>query len=111
DQRYKVTADRIDRLERWIDQLSTELPPLKRFILPGGTMLSSQLHVCRTVCRRAERLVVTMAQQTEINGEVLRYLNRLSDYFFVAARAVNARAGVHDVEYVRSAEVFRAENK
>src|SRR5690606_24245896 len=93
DRSFKVTAELVERLERWIDQLSEELPPLKRFILPGGTMLSSQLHICRTVCRRAERRVVTLAGIAEINGEVLRYLNRLSDFFFAAARAANARAG------------------
>lgn len=110
DRSFKVTAELVERLERWIDQLSEELPPLKRFILPGGTMLSSQLHICRTVCRRAERRVVTLAGIAEINGEVLRYLNRLSDFFFAAARAANARAGVRDVEYARSAEVFRTES-
>ena len=67
------------------------------------------LHVCRTVCRRAERRTVALAAQHEVNPHVLRYLNRLSDYFFAAARAANARLGVNDVEYVRGAEVFRTD--
>lgn len=104
---YKVTADMIVRLEQWIDHYEAETPEITRFILPGGSMASSTLHVCRTVCRRAERLVVTLADTMEINEEVRSYLNRLSDFFFVAARFANVRCGVDDVEYIRSAEVFR----
>jgi len=111
DRSYKVTADRIIALESSIDLLGTELGPLKRFILPGGSLLSSQLHVCRTVCRRAERLVVTMARSLDVNPEVRSYLNRLSDFFFVAARAANARTGIQDVEYIRSADVFQLEDE
>ena len=72
-----------------------------------GSPLAAALHVCRTVCRRAERLTVTLQRDIESNPEVRRYLNRLSDYFFVAARAANARAGIPDVEYERSGKVFR----
>jgi cob(I)alamin adenosyltransferase len=107
DRNEKVQQEMTEQLEAWIDQYQDEAPPLRRFILPGGSLLSSHLHVCRTVCRRAERLVVTMAKTEELNGEVRRYLNRLSDYFFTIARVVNARAGVGDVEYVRGADVFR----
>jgi cob(I)alamin adenosyltransferase len=107
DRNEKVQQGMTEQLEAWIDQYQEEAPPLRRFILPGGSLLSSHLHVCRTVCRRAERLVVTMARTEELNGEVRRYLNRLSDYFFTIARVVNARAGVGDVEYVRGADVFR----
>lgn len=107
---FKVTPDRVEALESDIDRLQGELAPLSRFILPGGTMLSGWLHVCRTVCRRAERRVVTLAKTSDINPEVIRYLNRLSDFFFVAARVANARAGSPDVEYVRSAVVFRTED-
>jgi len=103
----KVQAEMTEQLEAWIDQYQNEASALRRFILPGGSLLSSYLHVCRTVCRRAERLVVTMARTEEINVEVRRYLNRLSDYFFTIARMVNARGGVSDVEYVRGADVFR----
>ena len=104
---YKVTGEMVDKLETLIDKYDAETPDITRFILPGGSLAASSLHVCRTVCRRAERRVVTLAAQAEINQEVLRYLNRLSDLFFTAARAVNVREGVPDVEYVRSAEVFR----
>ena len=68
------------RLEAWIDKYDAETPDITRFILPGGGTVSSTLHVCRTVCRRAERLVVTLARTQEINPEVRRYLNRLSDF-------------------------------
>ncbi len=105
--RYKVDAAMSARLEKWIDQYEQENPALERFILPGGSALAASLHVCRTVCRRAERRVVTLAGEHEVNPAVRQYLNRLSDYFFVVARTANVRAGVEDVEYVRSARVFR----
>ncbi|WP_442601608.1 cob(I)yrinic acid a,c-diamide adenosyltransferase [Paenibacillus sp. KN14-4R] len=105
---YKVTAAMVDALEPWIDKYDSETPDIKRFILPGGSQASSALHVCRTVCRRAERRVVTLAGSQEINHEVLRYLNRLSDLFFTIARTANFREGQSDVEYIRSAEVFRS---
>lgn len=106
ESKYKVRADMVERLEQWIDRYLEETPELERFILPGGTQLAATLHVCRTVCRRAERRVVTLGQQKEINPEVRRYLNRLSDYFFIAARTANVRSGVPDIEYVRSKKVF-----
>jgi len=98
-----------ERLERWIDRYDAECPEIRRFILPGGTPASAILHVCRTVCRRAERTIVTLAREQAINEEVRAYLNRLSDFFFVAARVANVRAGVGDVEYVRSEQVFRTD--
>lgn len=104
---YKVTAEMVDALEGWIDKYDAETPDIKRFILPGGSTVSSTLHICRTVCRRAERRVVTLARTQPINPEVRRYLNRLSDLFFTIARTANHREGGADVEYVRSAEVFR----
>lgn len=110
DRPHKVTPDRVAALEADIDRLQAEAPPIRRFVLPGGTPLSAWLHVCRTVCRRAERRVVALAGAAETNREVLRYLNRLSDYFFAAARAANARAGVPDAEYVRGADVFLRED-
>jgi cob(I)alamin adenosyltransferase len=104
---FKVTAGMVDTLEAWIDKYDAETPDITRFILPGGNQASSALHICRTVCRRAERRVVTLARTQEINPEVRRYLNRLSDLFFTIARTANFREGVADVEYLRSAEVFR----
>jgi cob(I)alamin adenosyltransferase len=88
-----VTAGRIDELERAIDQSEADLPPLRSFILPGGNRLGASLHVARTVCRRAERCVVSLSAQTSIDPLVLVYLNRLSDLLFVLARLANHRAG------------------
>lgn len=104
---YMVTDEMAKRLEDWIDALQAENPPLEKFILPGGSPLASVLHVCRTVCRRAERRAVTLGRSTDINPEAVIYLNRLSDYFFALARTANTRAGITDVEYVRSKKVFR----
>ena len=80
----------VDRLEREIDAMNSDLAPLRSFILPGGTALSAHLHVCRTVARRAERLAVELATMESINPAAVRYLNRLSDWFFVAARVANS---------------------
>jgi cob(I)alamin adenosyltransferase len=110
DRPYKVTPEMVEALEADIDRLHAEAPPIRRFILPGGTPLAAWLHACRTVCRRAERRTVSLAGVAETNREVLRYLNRLSDYFFAAARSANARAGVPDTEYARGAGVFRLED-
>lgn len=107
ESKYKVTGEMTERLERWIDQLQEENPPIERFILPGGSEPAAVIHVCRTVCRRAERRTVTLGRTTEINGEAVIYLNRLSDYFFALARTVNTRLGQSDIEYIRGAKVFR----
>ena len=80
-------------LEREIDRLEAELPPLKNFILPGGSASGAAIHLARTVARRAERCTVTVAKGEMVNPEVLIYLNRLSDFLFVLARAVNHRLG------------------
>jgi cob(I)alamin adenosyltransferase len=101
----RVEPDRVALLETWIDRFEAELPPLKQFILPGGHPLAAQLHLCRVVCRRAERRCVTLARaETDstghaINPEILRYLNRLSDLLFVLARTVNHRQGVADIPW------------
>ena len=87
----------VARLERLIDRLETELPPLRRFILPGGTPAGAALHLARTVCRRAERRMVALAPP--IDPVLLRYVNRLSDLLFVLARAVNHRAGTTETEW------------
>ncbi|MFD0588448.1 cob(I)yrinic acid a,c-diamide adenosyltransferase [Paenibacillus sp. GCM10027627] len=108
---FKMDSEPSLRLEQWIDQYVAEAPEITRFILPGGSSVSSMLHVCRTVCRRAERRVVTLSGQHAINEAVLIYINRLSDFFFAAARVANAKLNVPDTEYIRSAEVFRKRNK
>lgn len=107
----KLDGEPAKRLEMQIDRLVTEAPEITRFILPGGSAVASMLHVCRTVCRRAERRVVTMMAEHPANPEVAVYLNRLSDFFFAAARASNSVLGVPDTEYARSAEVFRKRSK
>lgn len=89
----------IERLERQIDQAEAQLPKLHNFILPGGTLLAAELHVARTVCRRAERLMVTYARTRSFDPLVVEYLNRLSDWLFAHARLANHRAGVADVPW------------
>ncbi|MFG6561228.1 cob(I)yrinic acid a,c-diamide adenosyltransferase [Sulfitobacter sp. 1A15299] len=98
----RVTQAQVDRLEREIDVMNSELEPLRSFILPGGRALAAHLHVCRTVARRAERLAVLLAEQTAVNPACVTYLNRLSDWFFVAARMAN-NAGKEDVLWVPGA--------
>lgn len=104
---FKITAEPAVRLEGWIDAHVDQAPEITKFILPGGSETSALLHVCRTVCRRAERRIVTLTADMPINEDVLKYINRLSDYFFAAARSANAKLGVPDTEYVRSADVFK----
>lgn len=89
----RMRPDHVEHLERTIDALQEELPPLKHFILPGGTPAAATLHHARTVCRRAERLTVASASEQEVNEQALVYLNRLSDLLFVLARAANQRSG------------------
>ena len=93
-----VTADDVRRLEAWIDALETELSPLRRFILAGGTPSGAAFHVARTVCRRAERAMVELGDGA-FESELLHYVNRLSDLLFTMARAVNRRAGIAEVEW------------
>ena len=91
---------RTAELEGWIDRADAELEPLKTFILPGGTPAAAALHVARTVCRRAERRVVTLSHEAHVADEHVVYLNRLSDLLFTLARLANRRAGVDDVAWV-----------
>ena len=88
----------IQRLEDWIDRFEAELPPLRRFILPGGNRAGALLHLSRTVCRRAERAIVALGVD-HVDAHLLAYVNRLSDLLFVLARAVNHRAGQPEVEW------------
>ncbi len=85
----RMIPSQVERLEAEIDAMNAPLAPLRSFILPGGTALAAQLHLCRTVSRRAERLTVELATVEEVNEAAVRYLNRLSDWFFVAARVAN----------------------
>ncbi|KMK66089.1 cob(I)yrinic acid a,c-diamide adenosyltransferase [Puniceibacterium sp. IMCC21224] len=85
----RMVAPQVDRLEREIDAMNARLKPLRSFILPGGSAASAHLHQCRTVARRAERLVVELATVEAVNPIAVKYLNRLSDWFFVAARITN----------------------
>jgi cob(I)alamin adenosyltransferase len=85
----RVTGAEIDRLEREIDEANATLAPLRSFVLPGGSRLDAELHICRTVCRRAERLLVGLARAESVPEETARYLNRLSDALFVWSRWVN----------------------
>ena len=108
ERHYKLSEEPIEVLEQRIDVLMEEAPPLERFILPGGSPAAATLHMARTVTRRAERQTVSlMKAEEDVPATVARYLNRLSDYLFVAARIANARINVSDNEYVRSAKVFR----
>lgn len=90
----RVNQETITQLERDIDQYNSALPPLRSFVLPGGSRLCAELHVCRTICRRAERELVTLSHQEEVPRDALLYLNRLSDAFFVWSRWVNQALGV-----------------
>ncbi len=97
----RVTQSQVDRLESEIDDMNGHLKPLRSFVLPGGTPAASALHVARTVCRRAERLTVELAALPDepVNDAAMKYLNRLSDYLFVASRHVNSK-GAGDVLWV-----------
>ena len=89
----RIVASQVERLEAEIDRMNGELSPLTSFILPGGTPAAAALHIARATVRRAERAAVAAAREVAINPLALAYLNRLSDYLFVAARAVNQKAG------------------
>lgn len=95
----RMIASQVERLEQEIDVMNAKLEPLRSFILPGGSALAAQLHLCRTVCRRAERLTVELATMEDVNPEAVKYLNRLSDWFFVAGRIAN-NDGKDDVLWV-----------
>jgi cob(I)alamin adenosyltransferase len=93
-----IGSDDVSRLERWIDQLEAELPPLRRFILAGGSYPGALLHVARTVCRRAERRIVSLGPDA-VGSTVLVYVNRVSDLLFVMARTINHRARLPEIEW------------
>jgi cob(I)alamin adenosyltransferase len=93
----RITSAEIEQLEREIDEMNEDLPPLKSFVLPGGSRLNTELHACRTICRRAERVAVTLAREEPTPAEAVQYLNRLSDAFFVWSRWVNHQLGIPEV--------------
>ncbi len=98
-----IGTDHIERLERWIDAHEATLSPLKHFILPAGDASATHLHLARSVCRRAERRVVTLVRHHEANisEELMIYLNRLSDLLFVLSRVANQEAGVQEIQWIR----------
>ena len=92
----RVSAEQILQLEKWIDEIELQLKSLQNFILPGGTVAAAQLHLARTVCRRAERAIVTLAAKEKISKEAVKYVNRLSDLLFVIARWANRLKGENE---------------
>lgn len=90
----RITSAEILQLEQEIDRMNADLAPLRSFVLPGGSRLNTELHACRTICRRAERIALSLAREEEIPPEIVQYLNRLSDAFFVWSRWANHIAGI-----------------
>lgn len=99
-----ITAAHIQQLEEHIDTLDAQLPALRSFILPGGCTAAAQCHVCRTVCRRAERLITALAEEAPISPILLSFVNRLSDYLFVYARFLNKIKGVDEISWKKDCD-------
>lgn len=99
-----VTEVEVRALEVSIDRMTSELPPLKQFILPGGSEAAARLHVCRSVSRRVERTLLALSERETLRKELLVYVNRLSDWFFTACRYQNAQSGVNDVVWEQKKE-------
>ncbi len=97
-----MADDDVKKLETWIDDACSHLPPQKHFILPGGGELSARLHLARTVCRRAEREAVTLSTERDLNPAIVIYLNRLADLLFAWARFANAKEGIDDISWIPS---------
>ncbi len=95
--RQAVTAEDIERVERTIDLWGEGLPPWRGFVLPGGVEAAARAHVCRTVCRRAERYILSLSRESEVDANVLCYVNRLSDLFFVLAQRLNFLGGKEEI--------------
>lgn len=101
-----LPVDAISWLEARIDEYTAKSPEINRFILPGGAREASMIHMARTIARRAERRIVRLQMTAKIPGELVMFVNRLSDYFYALARYLNAKQGMEDIFYTRSAEVF-----
>ena len=99
DIKNRVSLEMVEKLEQHIDKFESELPPLTNFILPGGDSSASKLHYVRTVVRRAESQTVRLSEKDEINSNCIKYLNRLSDLFFVMGRLINKRKNIDDIPW------------
>lgn len=95
----RITGQDITAIEQWGVMMEDALPELRRFILPGGSTIGANLHLARTICRRAERWMVTLTKLEPVNPHAMIFMNRLSDYLFLAARAANAELGVAEIEW------------
>lgn len=107
DDNMLVKREMISTIEKYIDNFESELAPLSNFILPGGSVESSLLHICRTVVRRAETSAVALAKEQKINQGILTYLNRISDLFFVLARVTNKRQNRNDIPWKLNSDSSR----
>ena len=107
DDNMLVKREMISTIEKYIDNFDSELAPISNFILPGGSIESSLLHICRTVVRRAETSAVALAKEQIINQEILTYLNRISDLFFVLARVINKRQKRNDIPWKLNSDSSR----
>ena len=99
-----ITILHIQKLEKHIDSIDSQLPVLHSFVLPGGCLASAQSHVCRTVCRRAKRLITALAEEVPLSPTLLSFINRLSDFFFVYARFLNKMTGVDEISWEKDCE-------
>jgi cob(I)alamin adenosyltransferase len=96
----EIDASLIEQMEHHMDDMNDQLPPLRNFVLPGGHPLVSQIHVARTVCRRAERCVAHLAENTQVASEILKFINRLSDYLFVLSRLVTSEKNAIETPWI-----------
>ncbi|MFT6835819.1 MAG: cob(I)alamin adenosyltransferase [Francisellaceae bacterium] len=92
-----ISEENVILIEKWVDEMNQHLPSLKEFILPGGSYLSAKTHICRSICRRAERSIISTHEDSDISDHILSFINRLSDYLFVLARHLNRIEGHNDV--------------
>lgn len=97
--RCAITPMHVQQVEDYIDVLDDQLPSLRTFVLPGGSLPAAQCHVCRTVCRRAERLIIALAEEVPLSTDLLSFVNRLSDFLFVYARFLNKIEGVCEISW------------